>query len=175
MARRHLLLIGLPGSGKSTVGKLVAGLLDTHCTDIDPIIERATGLSVAELFEEEGELAFRERERRAVVEALELPPHVVAPGGGWASEPGNLEQVADRTFLIHLAVSPVEAATRLRGEESRRPLVSGGDPVGKLTELAERRHRYYSRAAAEIDVGDRSAAQVADLVVALARAQAGWG
>src|SRR5690606_22936826 len=85
---RHLLLIGLPGAGKSTAGRLLAERLGTHCTDIDPMIERATGRSVAELFEEEGEESFRDREHLAVVQALALPPHVVAPGGGWAARPG---------------------------------------------------------------------------------------
>ena len=94
--RRHLVLIGLPGAGKSTVGRLLAERLETHWTDIDPVIERATGLSIAELFAEEGEAAFRAREHQAVIEALLLPPHVVTPGGGWAAEPGNLEALGDR-------------------------------------------------------------------------------
>jgi shikimate kinase len=166
-------LVGLPGAGKSTVGRLAAARLGTHCTDPDPMIERATGLSVAELFADEGEAGFRARERRAVLEALELPPHVIAPGAGWAAEPGNLDTVAGAAFVIHLQVEPEVAAGRLAGE-SERPLLSGGDPKGRLQSLAGRRMPYYRRAAAEIDVSGLAPETAADAVVALARKQAGW-
>ncbi len=172
--RRHLLLIGLPGAGKSTVGRLLAERLGSHCTDIDPILERATGLTVAELFAEEGEPSFRVREHRAVLEALGLPPHVVAPGGGWAVEPGQLEEAvaAGRPIPIHLAVDPAVAAARLAGGPSR-PLLAG-DPRSRLTALAAHRRPFYQRAPVEVDVSDRSPAEVADLLVAIARSEAGW-
>jgi shikimate kinase len=103
---RHLVLVGLSGSGKSTVGPLVAASLDTHFTDIDRVIERATGLPIADLFQEEGEAAFRARERQAVLDGLLLPPHVIAPGGGWAAEPGALDETAGSVTTVYLRVSP---------------------------------------------------------------------
>ncbi len=171
--RRHLLLIGLPGAGKSTVGRALAERLGTHCTDIDPIIERATGLPVAEVFVEEGEPAFREREHRAVLEALRLPPHVVAPGGGWAAQPGQLEAALDRVLAIHLAVDPRVAATRLAGGPTR-PLLAGDDPERRLRALADLRKPFYQRAAVELDVSHRTAAETADLLLAIAKDKAGW-
>ena len=172
-SRRHLILIGLPGAGKSTAGRLLAERLGTHCTDIDPIMVRATGLSIADLFGEEGEAAFRAREHQAVVQALALPPHVVAPGGGWAAQPGNLGDTSPAGFLIHLAVAPEAAALRLAGDDSR-PLLAGASPAQQLADLAANRLPFYRQAAAEVEVTDRSPAQVADLLLAVARSQAGW-
>jgi shikimate kinase len=174
---RHLLLIGLPGAGKSTVGRLLAERLGSHCTDIDPILERATGMTVAELFAEEGEPWFREREHRAVLESLGLPPHVVAPGGGWAAQPGQLEaaMAAGRPMPIHLAVDPAVAAARLAGGAggTARPLLAG-DPAARLTELAARRRLFYQRATVEVEVSDRTPEEVADLLMAIAKSKAGW-
>lgn len=169
--RRHLVLIGLPGSGKSTVGRMAAQLLDTHLTDIDGVIERATGLPVADLFAEEGEHAFRARERQAVRDALLLPPHVVAPGGGWAAQPGNLEEAASRVFTVYLDVRPEVAAARL-GEAPDRPLLRGG-PLERLRGLLAGREPYYHRADARVDASLEPGA-VAGLVAAAARREAGW-
>jgi shikimate kinase len=169
--KRHLILVGLPGAGKSTVGRLVAEALGTHATDIDPNIERATGLTIAELFAQEGEPAFRERERTAVLQALHLPPHVIAPGGGWAAEPGNLEAIGDAALVIHLAVPPDQAAARLEGAGGR-PLLAA-DPVARLAALAAVRAPAYARAHAAVPA-DRPAPLVAGDVVALARRQGGW-
>ncbi len=169
--KRHLILVGLPGAGKSTVAALAAERLGTHATDIDPIIERATGMTVAEVFAEFGERDFRARERELVLQALYLPPHIIAPGGGWAAEPGNLETVAGRALVIHLDIDPRGAAARLEGS-AERPLLAG-DPLGRLTELARLRAPAYHRAPARVDA-ERSPAVVADAVVAIARGAGGW-
>lgn len=170
---RHLVLIGLPGAGKSTVGRLLADRLGTHCTDIDPMIERATGMTIAELFAEEGEPAFRDRERRAVLQALGLPAHVIAPGGGWAAEPGNLEAVRGLVYTVWLDADPHEAAKRLAGDRTR-PLLDGDDPAGRLAALAAARRRFYEQASARVETTGRSAAQVADQLLEAARTGAGW-
>lgn len=173
MPKQHVILVGLPGAGKSTVGRLLAERLDTHCTDIDPMIVRATGMTVAELFAEEGEPAFRDRERRAVLQSLGLPPHIVAPGGGWAAEPGNLEVIANIALTIWLAINPATAAGRLADDQSR-PLLAVGDRAEALADLARRREPFYRRAAARIDVNELTAAEAADRLLAVVRERAGW-
>lgn len=169
--RMHLVLVGLSGAGKSTVGPLLARRLDTHFTDIDLVIERATGLTVAELFAEEGEARFRARERQAVRDAFLLPPHVIAPGGGWAAQPGSLDDAAERALVVYLAVPPAVAAARL-GDDAGRPLLAG-DPTGRLQALLGEREPWYRRSGPAVDAGLEPEA-VADRLLELARREAGW-
>ncbi|NOT09307.1 MAG: shikimate kinase [Gemmatimonadales bacterium] len=171
MQRKHLVLVGLPGSGKSTVGRLVAETLGTALTDLDRIVAGASGRSVAELFAEQGEPAFRRIERAAMDGAIAAPPHVIAPGGGWIAEPGNLE-AAGHAWLLYLAVAPETAAERLAGDLSR-PLLAGPDRGESLRDLLRQRERWYRRAQDEIDAAGPPEA-VARLVIARARAKAGW-
>jgi shikimate kinase len=169
---RHLVLVGLSGSGKSTIGPLVAASLDTHFTDVDRVIERATGLPIVDLFAEEGEPAFRARERQAVLDGLLLPPHVLAPGGGWAAQPGTLDDTADRVMTVYLRVTPDEAARRLNGMADR-PLLAGGPAAAGLRRLLGEREGAYRRADVTIDAGGDPEA-VADAVIAAAREKGGW-
>lgn len=169
--KRHLVLVGLPGSGKTTVGRRVAELLRTGFSDIDQIVVSAAGKPVAELFAAQGEAQFRRLERAAMDGALAAPPHVIAPGAGWAAEPGNLDGAGD-ALLVYLRISPADAAERLRGDITR-PLLAGGDPVQRIGELLAKREAWYRRAGVEVDAGapvDAAAGQVARL----AREKAGW-
>lgn len=168
---RHLVLVGLPGSGKTTVGRRVAVLLGAAFTDIDDMVAGAAGRPVSDIFSQFGEAAFRRLERAAMEEALAAPPHVVAPGAGWAAEPGNLE-TAGGAHLVHLRVSPETAARRLLGDATR-PLLAGGDPVERLTALLAARDSWYSRAHSVVN-GSGPLEEVADLVAAIARAEAGY-
>ena len=170
--KRHLVLVGLPGSGKSTVGGLVARALRAAFTDIDTLVAEAAGLSVSGIFETRGEAEFRRLERAAVLGALAAPPHVIAPGAGWIAEPGNLDAAIGSSCLVYLMVTPDTAARRL-GSDDSRPLLQGGDPVTRLRELLLTREPWYRRAGREIDAsGDPEA--VAAEVVAIARREAGW-
>jgi shikimate kinase len=172
--------VGLPGSGKSTVGRLAAERLGAAFSDLDEIVALAAGRSIADLFASRGEAEFRRLERAAMQGALAAPPHLVAPGAGWVAEPGNLAGAAN-AFLLYLEVSPETAARRLGrgrgqgggGPDDSRPLLGDGDPVARLRELAERREAWYRHAGRAIDAsGDP--ATVAALVVAVARRDAGW-
>lgn len=146
--KRHLILVGLSGSGKSTVGRLAAQQLRTGFSDIDELIVTGSGQPVAELFAREGEAQFRRLERAALERALAASPHVIAPGAGWIAEPGNLQTAGD-ALLIYLEISPAEAAARLAGD-STRPLLSGGDPVARLTGMLKAREPWYRKAALTI-------------------------
>jgi len=169
--KRHIVLVGLPGSGKSTVGRRTAELLRTAFTDIDQIVVSAAGMPVAELFAAQGEPQFRRLERAAMDGAIAAPPHVIAPGAGWAASPGNLE-AADAGLLVYLRVSPDTAAERLRGDNTR-PLLAGGDPGPRIADLLARRETWYRRAVAEVDAG-APVDEVAGTVARLAREKAGW-
>ena len=146
--KRHLILVGLSGSGKSTVGRQAAQQLRTSFSDIDELIVAGSGQPVAELFAREGEAQFRRLERAAMERVLAASPQLIAPGAGWIAEPGNLEAVGD-ALLIYLEISPAAAAARLAGDASR-PLLAGADPVGRLTGMLRTRERWYRKAALTI-------------------------
>lgn len=171
--RRHLVLIGLPGAGKSTLGRLAAGVLGAAFYDTDELVVTAAGKPIAQVFADDGEAAFRKLERQAMALALAGPPRVIAAGGGWAAEPGNLKAAAGRALIVYLACAPATAAARTAGS-AERPLVSGKDPLPDLEALLRRRLPAYRRAEAEIATDGRAPADVAADLVALARSHGGW-
>ena len=89
--RRHVVLVGLSGSGKSVAGQAAARIVDGKFVDIDEEIERREGISIREIFQQRGEQAFRRLERELVGAVLAGEPSIVATGGGWAAEPGNVD------------------------------------------------------------------------------------
>ena len=156
--KRHVVLVGLPGSGKTTVGRALADALGRPFVDLDQRIVAAQGLSVAGLWEANGEAAYRRLERAAMREALEGPDSVIAPGGGWAAIPGELSQARELAFIIYLRVMEETAAGRLDGwtagrldaSAAGRPVL-GNDPLKRLSELLAEREQFYLRADAIID------------------------
>lgn len=168
--KRHVILIGLPGAGKSAVGAVAAASLRAPFIDIDRTIEASEGRSVARLFAQQGEAAFRARERKAVVAALGGPPALIAPGAGWAAQPGNLIG-AVQALVIHLVVSPTTALQRVNPAE--RPLLAQ-DPAGAMERLSAERLPLYSNAEAAVETEGRDVAAVAADVVRLARSLGGW-
>lgn len=170
---RHVILVGLPGSGKTTVGRLVAAALGTAFHDVDPIIEAEAGLTVHQIFADKGEDVFRSVEARTVTRLLAGPAAIIAPGGGWAAQPGNLDAaVTAGAFVIYLHSSPEDAARRTEGD-SVRPLLVGGNRLALLRELLEARESYYRQSEATVLTDGRSVAEVAREVAELARAGAG--
>ena len=169
---RHLVLVGLPGSGKSTVGSLVARSLGAAFTDVDLLVAAAAGRPIPDIFAGPGEAEFRRLERAAVLGALAAPPHVIAPGAGWISEPGNLESAGPSACIVYLRVAPDLADRRLPADDSR-PLLQGGDRLTRLRELLERREPWYRRAAREVDAAADPPA-VVRAVVGVARELGGW-
>ncbi|HEX2647513.1 MAG TPA: shikimate kinase [Candidatus Dormibacteraeota bacterium] len=171
--RRHIVLIGLPGAGKHTVGRLVAERLQAGFVDIDGILMRREGKPITLIFAEKGEAAFREMERKEVETALADAPAVIAPGGGWAAQPGALELALGHALVICLRTRPETAAARA-APQGTRPLLIGEDPVARMKELFKEREPFYKRAHAEVDADRRSPAEVASEVVRLAQSSAGW-
>lgn len=162
--KRHLILVGISGSGKTTVGRLAAPLLHSEFSDIDELIVAGSGQPVAELFAREGEAQFRRLERAAMDRVLAAPPQLIAPGAGWIAEPGNLEAAGD-AVLIYLEISPAAAAARLAGDRSR-PLLAVGDPVALLTGMLRSREHWYRKAALTIPASGSSEVVAARVVEA---------
>ncbi|MFN8026327.1 MAG: shikimate kinase [Acidimicrobiia bacterium] len=147
---RHLVLIGLMGAGKSTVGARCATALDRPFVDTDRLIETNAGLTVAEIFETQGEPAFRTIERTVVADVSASPePLVVACGGGVALDPDNRRVLRDRGVVVWLRADAQELGKRVGSGEGRPLLQSGepGGPVGTLERLAVLRAPAYEAAA----------------------------
>jgi shikimate kinase len=164
----HIVLVGLPGSGKSTVGRAVAQRLRRPFLDFDNEIERREGVSVARIFAERGEPAFRALEIALTRELVAAPPMVLAPGGGWITNDGVVEMLRPPARIVHLRVSPAEALRRLSRARIVRPLLRGSDPRAAMQELWDRRAGLYSVADVEIDVELVDNQRVINAVVALA-------
>jgi shikimate kinase len=148
---RRLLLVGMMGSGKTTVGRLAARQLHWPYFDSDAEVERATGRTVPEIFAAEGEAAFRAAERAALERALEREPAVVSVAGGAVLNPGNRQAITAGGTVVWLRAEVATLARRV-GDGAGRPLLAP-DPSRALAELAAvRRPLYAALADAVVDV-----------------------
>jgi shikimate kinase len=170
---RHIVLVGLPGSGKSTVGKMVAEGLNTFVIDIDGLLVREMGMPISQIFGMVGEQRFREMEREAVKAAMARDPCVVVPGGGWAAQPGQLEVVKPTGLVIYLRCQTPTAVKRSEQGEAR-PLLAGVDPLQRMRSLLEEREPFYLQAHQQVNTESTPAEAVAAEVMALARQHGGW-
>jgi shikimate kinase len=138
-------LVGMPGSGKSTIGRRLAKALDTALLDTDVKIVETTGRSVAEIFSTEGEKAFRRIEEEVVRAALAEHDGIVSLGGGAITSPGVRDALAGHT-VIFLEISAAEGIRRTTGG-TVRPLLAGADPAQKYRELMAQRVPLYRQVA----------------------------
>lgn len=163
----HLVLIGLPGAGKSTVGPGLAQKLGVPFLDLDHEIERRTSRTVPEIIRSDGESVFRELEHQVTAELAKLEPAVLAPGGGWVTREENVSLLRPPARLVHLHVSPETALRRLGRERTARPLLDGDDPAGALAALEIARRRAYGTADWVIDTELLAPQRVIDIIVEL--------
>ncbi len=160
-----IFLIGFMGSGKTTVGALLARRLGWSFADLDDLIVRSAGLSVAEIFAREGEDGFRRRETEAVRAAAAGRQSVVATGGGAACREENLTLMLTSGRVVALAVSPAEAVRRT-GSRSGRPLLDGSaDPLAAATALLSTRQPFYARAHLQVETDRRTADEAVSAIV----------
>jgi shikimate kinase len=164
----HLWLIGMMGAGKSTVGRRVAALRGTRFVDTDDVVTHHAGCSVPELWERQGEHAFREMEAAAVAElAAEAEPLVIATGGGVVMRAENVAAMRDNGRVVWLAADPPALASRVGGATDR-PLLAGVRAETRLAEiLAAREEAYAAAAHVVISTDERDPAEVATEVEAL--------
>jgi shikimate kinase len=163
---RPIALVGLMGAGKSAVARILGEKLGVAVADLDAMLEAEAGCSVAELFERDGEPAFRRCETRLLEQALAAGADVVACGGGIVLSPAARGVLRARCRPVWLEVTPEEGARRVRGTLGTRPLLAAGDPRERLEALlAERGPLYAEVAVARIPTGDLGPGEVADAVL----------
>lgn len=140
-------LVGMPGCGKSTIGKLLARRLGLAFIDSDHVIEQRLGCSIRSYFEREGEVAFRDVEEAVLRELLnDQSQGVLATGGGAVLRAANREMMRSRSQVVYLRASPEEIFRRVQ-HDTKRPLLQVSDPLGRLNELYAERDPLYRQAA----------------------------
>ena len=158
-------LVGLPGSGKSTIGRQLARRFGRPFIDTDQVIEQRVGLSIREFFEREGEESFRDLEQSVIDELTLGEPRVLSTGGGAVLRPTNREHLKQRTQAVYLHSAPEEVFRRLRHDRNR-PLLQVPDPLARLRELYTLRDPLYRESARfVVETGRPSVAALVNMVV----------
>ena len=139
-------LVGMPGCGKSTVGRHLARQLGLRFVDSDAEIERRIGMQIRDFFAEHGESAFRDVEQEVIADLSGLGDIVLASGGGAVLRPANRDALYTRTHAFYLRSTPEELYRRLR-HDTHRPLLQVADPLRRLRELFRERDPLYRRTA----------------------------
>lgn len=163
----RIILVGFMAAGKSTVGAILAERLGWDFIDFDEEIERRTGYTIPEIFRLEGEPAFRALEAELTHEVTRLERVVLAPGGGWITQPGLLDHFGDETLVVWLRITPDEAVRRALRAPTHRPLLAGGAPLERARLLMHEREPLYRLADVVVDVDGKSAGEVADEIAGL--------
>lgn len=166
----RLALVGLPGAGKSAVGRRLAERLELPFVDSDHVIEQRLGGSIREFFEREGEEAFRDLEQRVIGELAGATRGILATGGGAVLRQSNRDALRAGCHVIYLRSSPDDLYRRLR-HDRKRPLLQVADPLARLRELHEARDPLYRATAHEtVDTGRPSITTLVETILA----RLGW-
>ena len=144
--RGNLFLVGMPGSGKSTLGRLLARRLDKPFYDADAELEKRLGVSIAVIFELEGEAGFRDRENAILGEFVASTHIILATGGGVVLRPANRELLKQHGTVLYLHATPATLWERTR-RSKHRPLLQAPDPYERLNELYAARDALYRETA----------------------------
>ena len=169
----HVFLLGPSGAGKTSAGLILSHRLGRPFFDLDARIEARAGMSVKEIFRRAGEEEFRRLEALALEEACDRAPAVVALGGGAVLRERAWRRMREAGVTVRLHAPPFELVRRLAANEQAveaRPLLAGGDPAERLSQLVQRREHWYARADLHLDTTALTAEEVAGAIVGLLRA-----
>lgn len=147
--KRNIVLIGLMGAGKTTIGRRLAQRIQWPLVDTDQVIESRCGTSVATIFEVEGEAGFRRRESKVLAEIMAQPGQIVTTGGGAPIQPANRPVIA-QGYVVYLHAQPRQLWQRLRQDTSRPLLTQSQDPKATLEALYQSRDPVYRELASVV-------------------------
>ncbi|HTQ01540.1 MAG TPA: shikimate kinase [Casimicrobiaceae bacterium] len=154
LRRGNLFLVGLPGAGKSTLGRQLARRLHKHFVDADTELEQRLGVSIPTIFEIEGEAGFRDREEAVLADLTALAEIVLSTGGGAVLRPNNRARLKENGTVIYLHAEPATLYARIRHSRNR-PLLQTADPLARLGELYRQRDALYRETATFVVESDR--------------------
>jgi shikimate kinase len=160
----NLALIGFMGTGKTSVGRFVAELLDFQYLDTDEMIQAGTGRIISDIFKTDGEPAFRALEEKVVAELASRAKTVIATGGGLPKNPKNLTSLKTHALVVCLWASPEKIWERVKNQ-SHRPLLHDANPQAKIRELLVAREPFYKQADVLLNTELRSVREVAQQIV----------
>ncbi len=145
--KSNIALIGFMGTGKTAVGRLLAERLGREFIELDVLIEEKAGKTIPEIFKQEGEIAFREREIEATREVAEKENAVIACGGGVVLNQINVDRLRKQSVIVYLTASPDAILKRTSSDKDERPLLVAEDKAAKVDALLKSREPFYERAA----------------------------
>lgn len=163
MGKTNVYLVGMMGAGKTTVGKKLSKAAGMEFVDLDQVIEKLTGVSVATIFEIEGEAGFRQREAQALQQQSQRGPAVVATGGGVVLNPVNRVCMTASGVVVYLHAAPELLYARTKHDKNR-PLLQVDDPLARIRTLVERRDPLYREIA---DIVVESGAGIGNVVLGI--------
>ncbi|MEM8726959.1 MAG: shikimate kinase [Pseudomonadota bacterium] len=161
---RPIVLVGLMGAGKSTVGRRLAGLLKSGFIDSDDAIEEAAQLTIPEIFDQFGETYFRDGERRVIARLLSENRGVIATGGGAFIDPDTRALILDRAIAVWIDVE-IDTLVERTGRRDTRPLLRQGDPKEILTRVLDEREQFYSQAHVRVSSEDTPHTDTAKAII----------
>ena len=145
--KSNIALIGFMGTGKTAVGKVLAEKLDKQFIELDALIEQRAGKTIPEIFQQDGEIAFRELEIEATRDAAEKENTVIACGGGVVLNQINIERLRRKSVIVYLTASPEAIMERTSSDKNERPLLVAEDKAAEVGRLLKFRQPFYERAA----------------------------
>lgn len=163
--QRTVVLVGLMGAGKTSIGRRLATRLGVPFIDADAEIEAAAGESIPDIFARHGEQAFRDGERRVIARLLERPPHVLATGGGAFMDAETRERIAATGTSVWLRAALDTLVRRLEKSRVQRPLLASGDLKEKVTKLMDERYPVYALADIVVETGEGPHEPVVDAIL----------
>ncbi len=164
--KRNIVLFGFMGTGKTSVGKILAARLGMDFVDMDSIIEQRQKKPVSRIFAEDGEPAFRRLERELVVELSAGTGMVIATGGGVVLNRQNIDDFGATGLAVCLKAPPEEIFRRLEGDNTR-PLLADGDKKQKAAALLEKRRDCYAAVPMQVDTASLTVEQVSEKIIAV--------
>lgn len=165
--KTNVALIGFMGAGKTAVGRLLAEKLNKKLVELDSLIEHKAGKSIADIFQEDGEMAFRQLEIEVTKEVAGNKNQVIACGGGIVLNKINIDRIKDEAVVVYLMASPEIIQERVSIDEGIRPLLKKSNKALTIRELLEFRQPFYERAAdIKIDTSELDIEATSKLIIA---------